>query len=447
MKKGFFSIFLLSAFLNFGFSQEISVEENFLKSESDSAEIEDSAEPSESSAEKKLKSAKESARKTLGGMSNKTSLTFSVDTFNKDKDDHVKYDGSYALVESELKDKYVTLGAKLYYRLSTAENTDEEKQNIEIKRAYAKLRPFGNNIMELAIGKLYSYYLPGGFFSLTETYTGSSRWGKTGVGAKTEFLGFTLGAALPVTETKTTFKSDWGVNGSLMYNFASLSKEVPLTLGANVLYWATGDGDEDVSKVSKDDFSECYALNFSKRNFGFFKNFSVFAAYSRNTEPYVANSMLTPLDIVVSSKASKSEKALYEASYNDVKKSNLFSFAFRPTIGKVKITSESEVGHSVKGNMVPFYSAFQVYFPVYGVVALKPMAGYYAAWNTIDSSKSFDSWEIYPRLLLEFEKTTLTFGWDMFYTQLKDRKHYWTWEVPVRVKFKIGDGKNSKTED
>ena len=342
-------------------------------------------------------------------MKNNSSATFAPT--NKDEEDHVKYDGAYFLAESTLSDDYATLGGKLYYRLSSAENTDEESQKLDVKRAYAKLRPFGNKLLEVAIGKLYSYYLPGGYFSLTETYTGASRWGETGVGAKTEFKGLTLGAALPVTESYVTFKKNWGANGAISYDFAEISKNFPLTVGADVLYSATGDDNADVNSVSEKDFSECVSLNFSKRNLAFFKNFSVFAAFSHNVRPYVAHTILSPVAVVSSSKSEQ---------YAKVKKSNLFSLAIRPTIGKVRITSESEIGHSIEGNMIPFYTALQVYAPIFGVFAIKPMAGYYAAYDTSDSSKSFDTWEFYPRAMLEFEKWTITAGWDMFYREISD---------------------------
>lgn len=357
-------------------------------------------------------------------MKNDTDVTFSVSPIEKDENDDVQFGGAYVLVDSKLNDKYITLGGKLYYRLNSTDSKEEESQKLEIKRAFAKIRPFGTNIFEGAIGKLYSYYLPGGYFSLTETYTGASRWGKTGVGIKSEYNGFTIGAALPLTESYVAFKKDWGINFAAAYNFSELNENLPLILGFDVLYGATADGDADVNSVSEKDFSECFALNFSKRNFGVFKTFAVFAAFSHNAEPYVANSMLSP----VTNKKNA-----------DLKQSNLFSLAFRPTIGKVKIISESEIGHSVEGDMVPFYSALQVYFPVYGIVALKPMAGYYAAYDTSDSSKSFDTWEFYPRVLFEYEKWTITAGWDMFYKEITDGEYRWVWEVPIRAKLTIGE--------
>ena len=357
-------------------------------------------------------------------MKNDTDLTFSVSPIEKDENDDVQFGGAYVLVDSKLNDKYVTLGGKLYYRLNSTESKEEESQKLEIKRAYAKIRPFGTNIFEGAIGKLYSYYLSGGYFSLTETYTGATRWGKTGVGVKSEYNGFTFGAALPLTESYVAFKKDWGINFAAAYNFSELNENLPLNMGFDVLYGATSDGEADVNSVSEKDFSECFALNFSKRNFGVFKTFAVFAAFSHNAEPYVANSMLSPVT---------------NRKNADLKQSNLFSLAFRPTIGKVKITSESEIGHSVEGDMVPFYSALQVYFPVYGIVALKPMAGYYAAYDTSDSSKSFDTWEFYPRVLFEYENWTITAGWDMFYKEITDGEYRWVWEVPIRAKLTIGE--------
>ena len=88
--------------------------------------------------------------------------------------------------------------------------------------------------------------------------------------------------------------------------------------------------------------------------------------------------------------------------------------------------------------MLPFHSVLQVYFPVYGVLALKPQAGYYAAYDTSDSSKSFDTWEIYPRFTVELEKWTFTAGWDMFYKEIADSDYRWLWDVPITAKYRIG---------
>ena len=89
--------------------------------------------------------------------------------------------------------------------------------------------------------------------------------------------------------------------------------------------------------------------------------------------------------------------------------------------------------------MIPFYTALQVYAPIHGIFAIKPMAGYYAAYDTSDSAKSFDTWEFYPRVMLEFEKWTITAGWDMFYKKIADSEYRWTWEVPVTAKLKVGE--------
>lgn len=362
-------------------------------------------------------------------MKNNTNITFSVTPIDKDETDNVQFGGSYFLVDSTMSDDYVTLGGKLYYRLNKTDSKEAESQKVEVKRAYAKIRPFGTNIFEAAIGKLYSYYLPGGYFSLTETYTGASRWGETGVGAKFEANGFTFGLALPVTESYVEFRTNWGMNAAVSYNFAEISKSIPVTLGADILYSATADDEADVNSVSEKDFSECVSANFAWKRIGAFKLLSIFTAFSHNTRPYVAHPILSPVEVV---KSSKSE--LYAAA----KRSNLFSLAIRPTIGSVRITSENEIGHSVEGTVASFYSAFQIQFPVVGVVSLKPMAGYYTAFDTSDSSKSYDTWEFYPRILFEFEKWTITAGWDMFYKKFSNAEYHWVWTVPITAKYRVG---------
>lgn len=373
---------------------------------------------------------------------NTTNLTLAATPIDKDENDDIQFGGAYVLAESVLADDYVTLGGKLYYRLKSSDSFEGESQELEIKRAYAKICPFGSAIFEVAIGKLYSYYLSGGYFALTETYTGATRWGKTGVGLKSECSGFTVGLALPVNEGNSYLKQktknyyffnyDWGVNASVSYDFSQISKDFPLTVGTAIFYSASGkgnsdgssDGEENLCSVSEKDFTECVSLNFSKRNFSVFKNFSVFAAFSHNTAPYVSNTVFKPV-------------ANYKNA--DMKNANLFSLAFRPTIKSVRITSETEIGHSVEGSMIPFYSALQGQFPVYGIVSLKPLVGYYAAFDTSDSKNSFDSWEFYPRIVLEVAKWTITGGWDMFCKEITDGDYRWIWTVPITAKVKIGE--------
>ena len=89
--------------------------------------------------------------------------------------------------------------------------------------------------------------------------------------------------------------------------------------------------------------------------------------------------------------------------------------------------------------MIPLYTALQVYAPIHGIFAIKPMAGYYAAYDTSDSAKSFDTWEFYPRAMLEFEKWTITAGWDAFYKKIADSEYRWTWTVPITAKLKVGE--------
>ena len=355
-------------------------------------------------------------------LSNNTSLTFAVTPIDKDETDAVFFGGAYFLAESVMSDDYVTLGGKLYYRLKSTDSKNTGKQELEIKRAYAKIRPFGNGIFEIAIGKLYSYYLSGGYFSLTETYTGGTRWGKTGVGIKSEFAGFTIGLALPLTEKYVAFSDEWGLNFGAEYDFSNLIENLPLKVGFSAFYDSIAD-DKNFT-ASEEDFSECLSFNFSKKNLGVFKNLSVFLAFSHNSEPYVSSSVF---------------KTVKNYSVSEMKKSNLFSLAIRPTIGKIRITSESEVGHSVEGTMIPFYSALQVYAPIAGIFAIKPLLAYYAAYDTSDSAKSFDTWEFYPRLMIETKKWIVTAGWDIFHKETSASEYSWLWTLPITAKYKIGE--------
>ncbi|MCR4821488.1 MAG: hypothetical protein K5873_01285 [Treponema sp.] len=365
-----------------------------------------------------------------GQMKNTTNLTFSLTPLEKDEGDDISFGGSYLLAESTMKDDYVTLGGKLYYRLNGTDSAESEAQKLDVKRAYGKIRPFGNSVFEIAIGKLYSYYLDGAYFALTETYTGASRWGESGLGVKSQYSGFTFGLALPLTESYVNFTDNWGLNASLSYDFSNLNEGLPLTLGVNLLYSATADGDSDVSSVSEKDFAQCFALYYSKKNLSFFKNFALFFAYSHNARPYVAHTVLSPVEVIKKSSSSQNK---------NLKQSDLFSLAIRPVIGKVKITSESEIGHSGEGDIIPFYTALQFNFPVTQIFSLKPMAGYYGAFDRENSSNSYDCWEIYPKLVFDVSRFTFTAGWDFFCKEFADGDYKWVWEIPLTAKVKIGE--------
>ena len=100
-----------------------------------------------------------------------TILDFSEETLS--------FGGAYIVFDSLLQNDFVSVGGKIYYRWNKSTSLDSESQKLELKKAYVKIRPFSSQIFEAALGKLYSYYLPGGYFSIAEIYTGSSRWGKT----------------------------------------------------------------------------------------------------------------------------------------------------------------------------------------------------------------------------------------------------------------------------
>ena len=377
----------------------------------------------------------------FGAMKNDTNIKFSLWPVNKDAEDNYTFGGSYARVESVMSDDFVTLGGKIYYRVKGSNSTTSASQEVELKRAYVKIRPFGNNLAEFAVGKLYSYYLAGSYFSLMEIYTGASRWGKTGIGFKSEFNGFTLGLALPAMETNSAakkankeynfFRTDWGMNASLSYNFAELSDSLPITFGANLLYSASGkgasdgssDGEADVNSVSEKDFSECFSAYYYTKNLWIFSRFSTFFAFSHNAVPYVANSSFRPV-----------------ANYSnaDLKRVNLFSLAVKAYFDNFRVVLEGEGGHSVDGTMIPFYTALQFKLPLYEGLSLQPIFSYFASYDTSDSKNSFDTWLIYPQLVLEYKRLTLTAGWHGAYMEVKDDDYRWLWYLPLSARIKIG---------
>ena len=137
---------------------------------------------------------------------NKTNVTVGVTPRKKSVNEEPVFGGGYLLFDSTMGNDYVTMAGKLYWRFSSAEKSDDESQKIEVKKANIKIRPFGTVLVEVAVGKLYSYALPGSYFQLSEIYTGASRWGKTGVGVQFNYAGFSGGVAVPVTESYVSFK-------------------------------------------------------------------------------------------------------------------------------------------------------------------------------------------------------------------------------------------------
>lgn len=355
-------------------------------------------------------------------MKNSTNIKFSVTPLSYNED--VSFGGAYSRIESVMSDKYVTLGGKLYYRLASTDSIESESQKIDLKRAYAFVRPFGTNLLEFAIGKLYSYYLPGSYFSLMEIYTGASRWGKTGIAAKTEYKGFSFGLALPVTESYIAFKTNWGLSAAATYDVSTIADNFPITFGADVQYSATADGDSDVTSVSEKDFSECFSVYYNKKNLGFLDRFSTFLAFSHNAEPYVANVSFAPV-------------ANYKNA--DLKRTNLFSLAVKAYIEQFRIVSETEIGHSVDGDMIPFYTALQFILPFGDGFSFKPIFGYFAAYDTSNSANSFDTWLLYPQISYDYKKLTLTAGWHLAYMEVEDSDYRWIWTLPLSVRVKIGE--------
>ena len=337
------------------------------------------------------------------------------------KDDAKKqFGGAYAYAESVFSDDAVTVGGKIYYRLSSAANTDEEKQRMDIKKAYIKVRPLRNYIFECAIGKLYNYYLPGAYFSITEIYTGASRWGKSGAGMRFSYGGFTAGAALPLSETNEAFKDGWGLNGGLSYDFSELNTALPLTAGLSVCFDAAKDG--SVNSHSSDDFSGTASLYYNGAFSGMLTRLGVFASWSWNASPYVTNSSFKPV-------------ASYKTA--DLQKAYFGSLGLRAKIGGVELTSETEAGHSNKGSLVPFFTVFQLVVPVTNLLRLKPRAGYFAAWDTKHDTKSRDAYEIYPRVQLTAGRTFFTAGWQLHYRETAADEYTWLWAVPLTLEIRL----------
>ncbi len=363
-------------------------------------------------------------------------VSFDKNGIHKDSDN--QFGGAYLWGDIVQGNDYVTAAGKIYYRLNSVAEGEEEQQKIEIKRAYIKVRPTGTDIFEAACGKLYSYYLPGGFFNLSEIYTGNTRWGKTGLGTKFDYMGFGGGIALPidqyynvtktsktpnsnsgrVSETYTPFSDYFALAAALTYSFKTLSESFPLELGFSTF--------ED---FKNEDFSFAASLQYSPDWTGFIYKSKFFAAYSYNAEPYVASSVFKNV-----------------SNYNqpELKKCHLASINFRFNLGCVEITQEGEAGHSKEGDYIPLYSGTQALIPIVDHVAFKPRFFYYAALNEKDSDLSRQTFAFYPRLWLTFGKATISAGSIITCMQCGTNSKnktlsdwYWGYEIPIFAEYKF----------
>lgn len=345
-------------------------------------------------------------------------VAFSKNGLYSEDDSKNQFGGAYIWGDIIQGNNYVTAAGKIYYRFNSLAEGEEASQKIDLKRAYIKVRPAGTDLFEIAAGKLYSYHLDGGFFNLAEHYTGSCRWGKTGIGSKLELSGFTAGLALPVTESYTTFSDSSSLAASLSYDFSFLNSNLPLKTGFSA-----------VQNFTEKDFafsaSALYSQNFS----GLISRMKVFLSYSHNSEPYVASSVF---------------KNVSNYNTDELKKANFTSVNLSLKIGTLEIIEEGEAGHSVNGDYIPLYSGTQFLIPLTDFLALKPRFFYYAALNAEDSSLGRQSFELYPRLWFTFGKCNVSAGAIFSFVEASSDKNdssksdwYYGCEVPLFAEWKF----------
>ena len=277
------------------------------------------------------------------------------------------------------------------------------------------MRPFACDILELALGKLYSYYLQGAYFSLAEVYTGASRWGKTGLGFQTKFSGLSVGCAIPLSESYTAFSSSMGIHGGLAFDISTLLQNVDLTTGASFWY----DHTAATEKTSEsNDFAGTLSLLWKPNFDGFVSKISLFISFSFNAEPYVANSVFKNV-----------------SNYKSVGNANFASVNMRSSFGIVQIILEGEGGYSVIGNYVTLYTGVQSHIPITEHIALRPRFFYYAALNTQDALLSRSSYEFYPRVQFTFSKHIISVGADFIYKELSPSSFSLQWSLPVYYQY------------
>ena len=355
---------------------------------------------------------------SFAATTNKTNVTVGVTPREKSvSDEEPVFGGGYLLFDSTMGNDYVTMAGKLYWRFSSAAKGDDESQKIDVKKANIKIRPFGTVLFEVALGKLYSYALPGSFFQLSETYTGASRWGKTGVGVQFNYAGFSGGLAVPVTESYVAFKDSSGLHGGLSYDFASVNPAIPVKIGSSVCYdFVAGTKATKKTKGTpeKREWSATFSILWAPKFNGLLKALSIYASYSDNAEPYVASSTFKKV-----------------SNYNKVGKADFASLNVKATIGKVQINLEGEAGRSVESDYIPLYFGMQTYIPIIEHLGFKPRVFYYAALSTKDEDLSRIAYELYPRLWFTKDRHTVSAGADFSYIEIDTDEFEWEWSIPL----------------
>ncbi|MDO4505624.1 MAG: hypothetical protein Q4B64_01610 [Spirochaetales bacterium] len=351
--------------------------------------------------------------------------TISQEDYDKKSKEMVeKYAKNYLLGDVILSTEKLTVGGKIYYRIPAMEKSEEISQRMEIKRAFLRVRPMGNELLEISGGKLYSYYLPGNFFQISETYTGASRWGESGVGVKSEWNGWTFGAALPVgessskIETATKFDNFFALNGAIGYDFSHLDSAFPIKLNADAGFRRTKADDEA-------EYNQIFAASvyYTPKLDGFVNKMYAALIYSYNAKPFVANTGLSPL---------------INKDDSDLALCHIISLNYRSYFGPVHFTFEGEIGKSIEGNKIPVYGATQFLVPFTEVLAIKPRFMYYSAIDSDNGDNTRSSYEIYPRLWVTPNKNwNISLGADFVKKQISKDDWKWEWSVPFYVEYKI----------
>lgn len=339
-----------------------------------------------------------------------------------------QFGGTYVQGDFALSNEKISAGGKIRCWVKPSVfSSDSISYTMDIKRAFLRYRPFGTNLLEFSFGKMYSYYLPGNYFSLADFYTGASRWGKTGAGIKSEYKGFLLGTALQMTESNMKIADYFGISVAAGYDFSTLNKNIPVKFGADFNYVRTGADyslKDDITDSADYDFSECVSLYYTPKLDGIISKVAMTLTYSHNFKPYVSNAAYKKV-----------------ANYNnsDMEKSQFVSWNYRNYFGPVQFLTEGEAGHSISGDMIPIYAGTQLLIPMIGeTVWFKPRFFYYAALDTENDKNSRTSFEFYPRVWITSGKYTVSAGADIFHKEYEKDVWKWEWEIPLFVQYKVG---------
>ena len=89
------------------------------------------------------------------------------------------------------------------------------------------------------------------------------------------------------------------------------------------------------------------------------------------------------------------------------------------------------MGRSVESDYIPLYIGMQAVIPLIEHLSFKPRVFYYAALSTKDEDLSRVAYELYPRMIFNMNRHTVSAGADFSYIEMDADEFEWEWSIPL----------------